>query len=327
MVYIKEFKKNIFPAYINPERNELFSSWYCRLAISHYVKPLTFIKNNFGHNAPIFGRDIDYLKPDYLVKFLLNHTPLSKKRIDKLFLTSYNDIYFNNYSNRKGHILSLGLNNRNRKRFGTMCCPKCLSSTPYYKKEWRLFSTIICMKCKSSLIDRCPNCQKPISYHLIYNSGNQSIPDLSFRFSLCWYCKMDLSTFELTQPTSLEIEYQNFINRTLNNGFNHYTNYSFSFINGLILLCRTARGTRKNKFNKNFTTILANEYNLHLSPIKEETGFWSLQERKETLPFIYKFIKDFTVDKGIPQHLNLTRSYLTIYKQDLDYWLISLLDL
>lgn len=327
MVYIKKFKKNIFPAYINPETDELFSSWYCRLAINHCVKPLTFIKHNFGHNAPIFGRDIDYLKPDYVVNFLLNHTPLSSKEIDRLFLTSYNDIYFNNYSNRKSHILSLGLNNRKRKRFGTMCCPKCLSTNPYYKKEWRLFSTIVCTKCQSSLIDRCPNCQKPISYHLIYSSGNQSIPDLSFIFSLCWYCKMDLSTFKLPKATDLEIQYQNFINLTLDIGFNHYTPYSFSFINGLILLCRAARGTRKNKFNQKLSIILGNTYNFNLSPIKEETGFWSLQERKQTLPIIYKFITDFTTEKDLPQDLNLAKSYLTIYNKNIDYWLISLLDL
>ncbi|MFC3159849.1 TniQ protein [Chryseobacterium arachidis] len=326
MVYIKKYRKNIFPAYISPENNELFSSWYCRLAINHYVKPLTFIKNNFGYNAPIFGRDIDYLKPTYLTDFLYEHTPLSRKRIENLFLTSYYE-NFTDQSKRKSRILSLGLNHRNRKRFGTMCCPKCLASFPYYKKEWRLFTTIACCKCKSQLIDRCPKCQQPISYHKIYNSGNQSVPNVHIPFSKCWNCEIDLAKIELANPSNAELQYQKFMDITLKMGYNQFTNYSFSFVNGLILLCRSARGSQANKFNRNLNDLLTNKYNIKLSQLNNEVGFWSLEERQETLPVIYKFLTDIGNIQEELGYFKLSKSYLSTYSHDIDYWLISLLNL
>lgn len=327
MVYISKLKKNIFPAFIPPEQDELFSSWYCRLSISHAVKPLTFVKNNFGYDAPIFNRDIDCLKPDYLVKLLQQHTPLSKKRIDNLFINSYKDIYFNEFSNIKSSILSLGMNHRNRKRFGTMCCPKCLSNNPYYRKEWRLFTTIVCSKCKSNLIDRCPSCKKPISYHQIYNSGNQSTPDIKRPFSICWNCKIDFTQIEIIKPTSLEIQYQIFLNNTLKDGFNQFSNYSFLFVNGLILLSRSARGTKLNKFNKNLSSLLLEIYNIDFKQIKNETGSWSLDERKETLPVIYNFMRELPHHDKSLEYFKLSKSYLTTYNKNIEYWIISLLNL
>lgn len=326
MVYVEKYRKNIFPAYIHPEKNELFSSWYCRLAINHQVKPLTFIKNNFGYNAPIFDRDIDYLKPAFLTDFIYKHTPMSKKAIDNLFLTTYNE-NFTDQSKRKSRILSLGLNNRNRKRFGTMCCPKCLSSFPYYKKEWRLFTTIVCCKCKYHLIDRCQLCRKPISYHKIYNSGNHSVPNVLLPFSQCYNCEIDFAKIQLSRPSTTELQYQMFMDITLKKGYNRYTNYSFSFVNGLILLCRSARGSRLNKFNRNLNDLLADKYNVRLSPLQTEVGFWSLEERLETLPIIYKFITDNSNIQKELDFFKLSKSYLSASSHDIDYWLISLLNL
>lgn len=326
MVYIKKYRKNIFPAYIAPEKNELFSSWYCRLAIKHHVKPLTFIKNNFGYNAPIFGRDIDYLSPTYLTDFLYKHTPLTKKNIGKLFLTSYSENVTDNIK-RKSRILSLGLNHRNRKRFGTMSCPKCLASFPYYKKEWRLFTTIVCYRCRSQLIDRCPSCKQPISYHKIYNSGNHSVPNIDVPFSKCWNCQTDFAKIELPKPTNFELQYQYFIDLTLKKGYNRFTNYSFSFVNGLILLCRSARGSRKNKFNRNLNALLQERYKVELLPLSTEVGLWSLEERRQTIPVIYNFLEDIPNIQQELDYYKLTKSYLSTSSHTIDYWLISLLEL
>ncbi|AMR42379.1 TniQ family protein [Elizabethkingia anophelis] len=323
MVYIKEYKKNIFPAYLPPFKEELFSSWYCRLAISHGVKPLTLVKNNFDYNAPIFNRDIDNMGPKYLIDFLYLHTPLYRKSIRNLFLESYAGTYFSDNSENRNNILALGLNHRDRKRFGTMCCPKCLRKSPYYKKEWRLFTSIVCTRCNSYLIDRCPSCEKPISYHRIYNSGNQSIPDFSMPFTLCWYCKKNLASIESGQPTEKELRYQRYINKTLKDGYNEYSNYSFSFIRGIIILCRASRSK---KFKQRLGKLLQSIYKVEFYPIEKAISLWSHKERLETLPYIFKFIEDAEILKEEREYFKISRSYLG---QDItiDFWLLSLLNL
>lgn len=327
MVFIKDLNKNIFPGYIPPEKNELFSSWYCRLAISHGVKPLTFVKNNFEYNAPIFNRDIDLQKPQYLVDFLLLHTPLNIHDVNDLFLTSLKDLYFNNLTETKSFFLSLGINHRNRKKFGTMCCPSCLKKNPYYKKEWRLFTSIICTECNSYLIDKCQYCSHPICFHQIYNGSNQSIPNLDLLFSMCGNCKNDLSTTPLPTPSKFELEYQNFINQTLILGFNQYANYSFLFINGLILLCRCVRGTRLNKFNRLLSMAMKDLYNVELTQLKKETGLWTHTERKNTLPYVYNFIKKSPENFNNLNYFKISKSYLSPYDRNINYWILSMFDL
>lgn len=323
MVYIKKYRKNIFPAYIPPYDDELFSSWYCRLAINHGIKPLTLVKNNFDYNAPIFNRDIDNLSPQYLLDFIYLHTPLSKGEIKELFLNSLSGSYFSDDSENRNNILALGINHRNRKRFGMMCCPKCLKKEPYYKKEWRLFTSILCVKCNSYLIDSCPKCRKPISYHRIYNSGNQSVFDFTLPFTLCWFCKADLAEFDAGKPGDLDLSYQTYVNKTLNKGYNEYSAYSFSFIRGLIMLCRASRSRL---FKQRLRKLLNEVYKIELSPIDKKINLWTLSERRETLPLVFRFVKEAGSLKEEIESYNISRSYLG-HDIIIDYWLQSLLDL
>ncbi|MFC5875210.1 hypothetical protein ACFP3I_21865 [Chryseobacterium arachidis] len=56
-------------------------------------------------------------------------------------------------------------------------------------------------------------------------------------------------------------------------------------------------------------------------------GFWSLEERQETLPVIYKFLTDIGNIQEELGYFKLSKSYLSTYSHDIDYWLISLLNL
>ena len=76
MVYIKSLEKEIFPYFLKPKQNELFSSWLCRISINHKVKPQTFILNYFGRGYPIWNRDIDMFPSSFLVNKLEKHTPV-----------------------------------------------------------------------------------------------------------------------------------------------------------------------------------------------------------------------------------------------------------
>ena len=74
MVYIKSIDKNILPYYISPFKDELFSSWFCRLSVKHNLKPQSFIQNYFDYKIPFWNRDIDLVGKKGIIDFFLNHT-------------------------------------------------------------------------------------------------------------------------------------------------------------------------------------------------------------------------------------------------------------
>lgn len=59
MVYIKKFRKNIWPLYIPPLPDELFSSWIYRLANNHRVGPQLLINEYLDKKLLIKVNDID----------------------------------------------------------------------------------------------------------------------------------------------------------------------------------------------------------------------------------------------------------------------------
>ena len=78
--------KNIWPLYIPPEKNELFSSWFCRLSNNHMIRSESFLTNYFGRMLPLWNRDIDMLMPNKYLNTISNHTPLTSLQIRNLFL-------------------------------------------------------------------------------------------------------------------------------------------------------------------------------------------------------------------------------------------------
>ncbi len=231
--------KNIWPLYIPPENDELFSSWFCRLSNNHLIRSESFLTNYFGRMLPLWNRDIDMLMPEKYINIIYNHTPMNYDQIKNLFLPSVESFAFDK-ANGNGitmNILILGIKHRKRKLNGILFCPKCLNKPiAYFKKRWRFSTSIICSECNSYLIDECPFCKKPISYHRnninnINNSTSNCNP-----LNIC-ECGFDLSTYEeVEQPKKSELNYQNFINETISNGYNHHSQYSFLYIKGLIML-------------------------------------------------------------------------------------------
>lgn len=320
MVYIKKLNKRIFPKYIKPEPEELFSSWFCRLAINHAIKPQSFIRN-YLENYPILARDIDFFTNNKLVSFFENHTPLTNREIAQLFLKSYetityesetSDLFYNN-------ILTLGIQHRKRKRYGLMYCSKCLEEKAFYKKLWRLQTSILCSKCKTYLNDRCPKCSSPIMFHRINISSNISV--MSFRpLYLCSECNFDLRLTEnLYNPTTEEFTYQEYIDQTITNGYNDLYMYSFSYIKVLTFLAQKLKSSRK---NNRFRTIISHYYPEYdyIEGTRSDIQYWSLNDRRTTLPFIYRLLNNITLFRELLIEGNVSTSYLDPDNK-LPYWL------
>lgn len=326
MVYIKSLNKRIFPHYIPPYPDELFSSWFCRLAINHQVKPQSFVQNYWDdRNFPFWNRDIDLSTSKELLKVIERHTPLSLTEVKSMFLTSYesfiaetirpSDSYLNN-------ILVLGINHRKRKRFGQMYCPGCLRKNGYYKKVWRLQTSILCTACKEYLADRCPYCSSPIAYHRINISNNTSTMNFA-PLHICYNCRKDLSACSTSKPSSKEIAYQEFIDDSILLGHNSLTQYSFTYVQVLLMLAQNLRSngkkgrlreilTKRKRLPKNFTTT------------SEDLKFWSIEDRTKYLPCIHKLLIEPEQFKEICLEGNIFKSYLAPEKE-VPYWFFSCL--
>jgi hypothetical protein len=289
--------KRIFPMYIPPEKDELFSSWICRMSIEHQIKPYSFVKNYFVDYARFFSRNIDLLRLDSVVSTLLKNTPLNKNQIEDLF---EGNVFEKSCVNGiTTGLLPLGIFNRRRKNFGTLYCPSCLrKKIPYYKKQWRLSFSLVCLDCNVRLKDRCDKCKEPITYHMP-NKVNQPSrmsylqDSLSLKYCSCGHDLSIKNKLDLP-PTEVELCYQKFIDMTMENGYNSISNYSFLYFNGLILLAtKYLSFSNRNKFRVCLMGFHNREYLPHE---KYDFGLWEIENRRTALIDVFLLLQHYKGD-------------------------------
>lgn len=294
MIYIPRINKNIWPLFVWPEENELFSSWICRFSNNNEIRSESICKNYFDNSINLWNRDIDVFAPKLLLDYLNNHTPLEKTQIDNLFLTSYESIVFEkiNQNGITENILNLGIKHRKRKNYGIVFCPSCLKKKAYFKKEWRLFFSIYCETCKCKLLDRCPACKKPISYHRNNFSSINNSTSACKSLKMC-ECNFDLSNSIIDNNVSeFELKFQNYINSTLQKGYNNHTNYSFLFFKGLSTLAYSImRNNKKNKFCNYFKNELKFDFEVTSKKITE----WDITERSNAYIMAFYLLSDWPI--------------------------------
>lgn len=321
MVYIKTLNKQIFPYYIKPEKDEIFSSWLCRLSYNHKVKTNSFVANYFDRDTPVWNRDIDTsISLGMLEKFEL-HTPLDHTSLLGMTLRSYEGTVFESLGTSESNnaILPLGIHHRKRKGFGQQCCTSCLAKKiPYYRKQWRLASSIVCVECNQLLIDRCFSCQAPIAFFRINMDTNSSVTNFKPLY-LCSNCGEDLRSGNPVAPSELELEYQRYINTTIELGYNNITSFSFLYLRGLTILAARLRGNRQNCRLKQ---IVQKKYNREIKGYPADIRNWQLAERKDTFPFIYDILKDYphTISLLLSEG-RLQKSYLIYGENIVPFWL------
>ena len=322
MVYIKSLDKNIFPNYLKPYNDELLSSWLCRLSINHNVKPQSFFLNFFGQDAAIWNRDIDLYIPRNILEILSNHTPLSFEYISSLLLTTYEGYLYENGNNKLGNkrnVLKIGIQHRQRRLFGLLYCPICLKKNGYYKKSWRLSTSILCITCNTLLHDKCYKCGCPIMFYRNYMGINNSTL-IPIPMSCCGSCKFNLIHSPRIAPTEAEMNYQIYIDQTIMNGYNDFCSYSFEYISVLfILMHNLITNSKKNKFKIAAIKILGN---LHMFEQK-----WiylnDIERRQKILPVIH-FILHEKPDL-LEEILNKGGVYKSYFAEGwrLPYWFIN----
>jgi len=324
MVKIKSLGKDIFPYYIPPFKNELFTSWFCRLSVNHDLKPQSFVLNYLGKSYPFWNRDIDVSGKADLKLFIEAHTPLGYLDIENLFLKSFECFAFETI-NEKGitnNILSIGVNHRKRTRNGQLFCFNCLQENPYFKKEWRLMTSIICVKCRQYLKDSCSICGASVAFHRLFVSDNRSTMNYK-TLKYCHNCNSDLSIqIPVSSPNKVELDYQIYINNAITRGFSSKSQYSFQYINVLLHVLQSllSGSSRKTRFQTSFKNyFIEAEFNTS----KDNKYFSSLEQRIILLPLIHQMLVNQSILEEVIIDGGLYRSYLDP-ENKLPFWFIRI---
>jgi len=153
------------------------------------------------------------------------------------------------------------------------------------------------------------------------NNSNSKLKELCY----CSECNYDLrkGTLLNKKPTETEIKYQHFIDLTIENGYNSIANYSFLFINGIQLLAKRLRSSKK---NNSFRHCTLKHFNINLSIIDKNFSYWSLEERRETLFIIYMLLENYpNVISNIFESGSVMMTGIYGEKERIPYWLENLL--
>ncbi len=298
MVYIDSLGKDLWPFYLKPQKNELFSSWIYRMSIESNVKPIPFINSCFGRNISFWNRDIDLNIPENIIRIIANHTPLNRGEVENMSLKKYLGFAFESIdlNSLNKNISSLGIRHRKRRKFGLTFCPSCLNDN-YFRVSWRLLTTIVCLECREYLYDRCLKCGSPVSFHRINVGESRKINPNLFD---CFNCGYDLRNMSRIQkPKEEELYYQKFIDSTIAKGYNFISNYSFSYIWVLLVLSSKLKTTSKfNQFKINFEKF----YNVKINQEDEIFNFLSIRKRRGIIVLVNKML------------MNWPKSYFDLHK-------------
>ncbi|MEY9643995.1 Zn ribbon nucleic-acid-binding protein [Bradyrhizobium elkanii] len=144
-----------WPAAVDPQPDELLSSWLHRLAIANGVAPQAFA-GVLGLCGGMWSARLDLRLLQDLAAWLGARTDVAPEAISAMAMSD-------------GALVPLWLPLRETARRSRSTwiqyCPLCLADdrAPYFRRSWRLASRISCFTHSCGLRDRCPACRAGIA--------------------------------------------------------------------------------------------------------------------------------------------------------------------
>ncbi len=327
----------VLPVRCPPLPDELLSSWLIRLAWLNAEKLHTFQQRFWTHSGTPWNRNIDLTLSDDVMANISEMTLITRESLAGHTLGEYLGKLFEAVDTSGNAQGILAGRNRGQKMlgFGLQLCPDCLHSNPipYFRRSWRVAYVIACPIHNRLLLDACPRCQRPITYHQA-DFGHALLPE-RIPTSFCagcgygWCADMPREENMLTGPF---MEWQGQILAALETGWMKNSQmdslYALSFFEGLRILIRLIAA---DGHCTRLRQVIAKEMGVlplgivHAGNQSLFTGlrlgdrlyllcyaFWLLQEWPERFIWATKKSK-------------LTFSYIDYYqdKQPLPYWLYS----
>ncbi len=143
-----------WPAAVDPQPDELLSSWLHRLAIANGVAPRSFA-GGLGLGGGMWSPRLDARLPEDVAAWLGVRTGVACQAISAMAMSD-------------GALAPLWLPLRETARRSRSTwiqyCALCLADdrAPYFRRSWRLASRISCFTHRCGLRDRCPACRAGI---------------------------------------------------------------------------------------------------------------------------------------------------------------------
>jgi len=127
----------LWPVHPHPYQGECLSSWLVRITHANGMKVQTFCGEAFGREFQVWNRDIERLRPDWLLETLSKKTATRYYDVRQTTFYPFEGRLFHHY--RAAGVLRwalpLVMYHRKRKGHGMQYCPLCLKEDkdPYYR--------------------------------------------------------------------------------------------------------------------------------------------------------------------------------------------------
>lgn len=314
----------LWPIHLKPLPDELFSSWVIRFAHAHGYKTESMCRHLFGRDHVIWNRDIDRFAPDPIKIRMMDVSGATNIQVQETTLSSLEGFLFNRL-NRMGNsswILPLGIAHRTRKKYGLMYCPACLTEDPlpYYRKNWRLAFSTVCVKHRIQLLDKCEFCSAPIAPHRIDMGGTPWMMSDLLRY--CYNCRKGLHKANSVRADSTLIIQQTKFETSLDSGFVECglnpTLYSPLFFDGLRVLIS---GLMSRSVRSKLTSTYSNTYEFFEPMNFRNFENSDLALRRSILKLVAALMKDWPNDFiGFLGSNRISYSDLKIDEDAVPYW-------
>ncbi len=144
-----------WPASVDPQPDELLSSWLHRLGSANGVAPRSFA-DALGLGGGMWSPRLDVRLPHDVAAWLGVRTGVAPEAISALAITDWAMAPL---------LLPLHETASRRRSIWIQYCATCLADdrAPYFRRSWRFFSRISCFRHGCGLRDRCPACRGGIA--------------------------------------------------------------------------------------------------------------------------------------------------------------------
>ncbi|HYC06251.1 MAG TPA: TniQ family protein [Azospirillaceae bacterium] len=154
-----------WPCHPKPRPDEVLSSWILRTAFGNGLRPSTFCQLAFG-NPRLLATDIDRSGGGSVLSTMAARTATPPAAAASTALASMEGVLVESWfaAGRTRWVLNSGTRHRLRRVAGMQYCPRCLEAddAPYFRRAWRLALFAACPTHGVVLLDRCPDCRKPL---------------------------------------------------------------------------------------------------------------------------------------------------------------------
>jgi len=243
-VKIPQLQESDFLIIPKPLPNELFSSWFVRMAYAHKTHPRTFEHLYLNLPQDLFSKNIDVALDKETINIIL------KKCVHEVDIRSLTLQTYNTYLQEK--IIPNGLN-----KFITPLryCPACLreDKIPYFRKEWKITFFTICQQHRCFLYDACPQCNTRLNISQMYHNVRP--------YTFCNKCGFDLTKAKIQHvhyKYQHSLQYTKILFEILEKGYVQLGStpiYSFYFFDVMAQLSKIILKHGKLQFIEEFISI------------------------------------------------------------------------